>query len=189
MRRTKNIFHYQVKKCKKAELQKQKQKLLSAMLEPDGETDIFKEINKTRKSKVITANKIDDKTKNIEEHFASIYSSLYNSVDDHADLVKISSEIESRISDKCCEEVERVTPSLVKEAVKHIKPNKSDPVFDFTSDCIKNAPDSLFQHFSEIIRSFLIHSHVSSILLLSTLVPLTKDKLGSICSSQRIIDL
>ena len=41
-----------------------------------------------RKSKVITANKIDDKTMNIEEHFASIYSSLYNSVDDHADLVK-----------------------------------------------------------------------------------------------------
>ena len=66
MRRTKNIFHYQVKKCKKAELQIQKQKLLSAILEPDSETDIFKEIKKLRKSKNITANKIDDKTENIE---------------------------------------------------------------------------------------------------------------------------
>jgi hypothetical protein len=34
MRRTKNIFHYQVKKCKKAELEIKKQKLLSAMLDP-----------------------------------------------------------------------------------------------------------------------------------------------------------
>ena len=96
----------------------------------------------------------------------------------------MSKIIDSKISNGCVTEVEKVTPVLLKEAVKHIKPNKSDPVFDFTSDCIKNAPSSLFLHLSNVLKSFLIHSHVSVILLLSTLVPLIKDKLGSISSSK-----
>ena len=44
MQRTKNIYHYQVKKCKKAEDQIKKDKLLSAVLDPDSEIDLFKEI-------------------------------------------------------------------------------------------------------------------------------------------------
>ena len=105
-------------------------------------------------------------------------------MDDYDDLLKVSEEIESKISDSSYAEVEKVTPKLVKEAVSHIKSNKSDPVCDFTSDCIKNAPDKLFVHLSEVIKSFLIHSHVSIILLLATLVPLIKDKMGSLCSSK-----
>jgi hypothetical protein len=98
MRRTKNIFHYQVKKCKKAELEIKKQKLLSAMLDPGSNTDIFKEIKKMRKSKPVTANKIYDKTENIKEHFASIYSSLYNAVDDYDDPLKVAAELEAYLS-------------------------------------------------------------------------------------------
>ena len=184
MRRTRNIFHYQLKKCRKAETQIKKQQLLAAMLDPDSDTDIFKEIKKMRKSKSIVANKIDDKTENIEEHFASIYSSLYNSVDDYDKLLKVAEDIENKIDDKSIDEVERVTPELVKEAIKHIKPNKSDPVCDFSSDCLKNAPGSLFTHLASIIKSFLVHSHVSLVLLLATLVPIIKDKRGSICSSK-----
>ena len=184
MRRTRNIFHYQLKKCRKAESQIKKQQLLSAMLEPDSDTDIFKEIKKMRKSKSVVANKIDDKTENIEEHFSNIYSSLYNSVDDYDELLKVAEKIETKIGDESLKEVDKVTPDLVKEAVKHIKPNKSDPVCDFSSDCLRNAPDSLFLHLSVIIKSFLVHSHVSLVLLLATLVPIIKDKLGDICSSK-----
>ena len=154
------------------------------MLDPESNTDIFKEIKKLRKTKSVTANKIDGKTENIEEHFSGVYSSLYNSVDDYDELLKVAEEIKCKINDKSIVEVEKVTPELVKEAVKHIKPGKSDPVCDFTSDCIRNAPDSLFNHLSIIIKSFLIHSHVSLILLLATLVPIIKDKLGKICSSK-----
>ena len=184
MRRTRNIFHYQLKKCRKAETQIKRQQLLAAMLDPDSDTDIFKEIKKMRKSKSIVANKIDDKTENIEEHFASIYSSLYNSVDDYDKLLKVAEDIENKLDDKSIDEVERVTPELVKEAIKHIKPNKSDPVCDFSSDCLKNAPGSSFTHLASIIKSFLVHSHVSLVLLLATLVPIIKDKRGSICSSK-----
>ena len=61
-------------------------KLLSAVLDNDSYSDIFKEIKSLRRAKATTANKIDDKTVNIEEHFASIYGSLYNSVDDYDEL-------------------------------------------------------------------------------------------------------
>ena len=184
MRRTRNIYHYQVKKCKRAEEHIRKEKLLSAVLDPNSDVDLFKEIKLMRKSKATTANKIDEKNENIEEHFASIYKNLYNSVNDYDNLVEVAKVIDSKISYTSLTEVQKVTPNLIKEAVKYVKPNKADPVFNFTSDCLKNGPNCLFLHISNIIKSFIIHGHVSSILLLSTLVPLIKDKLGSICSSK-----
>ena len=42
----------------------------------------------------------------------------------------------------------------------------------------------MFEHLSNIIKAFLIHGHVSVVLLLSTLVPLIKNKLGDKCSSK-----
>ena len=184
MKRTKNVFHYQVKKCRKAEDQIKKEKLLSAVLDPDSNIDLHSEIKKMRRSKATTANTIDEKTDNIEEHFAGLYETLYNSVDDYDDLIKVSEILESKIDSASNSEVVKVTPTLISEAVKHIKPGKSDPVYDFSSDCLKNAPVELFSHLSNIIKSFLIHSHVSTVLLLSTLVPIIKDKFGNVCSSK-----
>ena len=80
--------------------------------------------------------------------------------------MKVSDIIDSKINNDSVAEAEKVTPDIIKDAVKHIKSNKSDPVFDFTSDCLKNAPNTLYLHLSNIIKSFLIHSHVSVILLL-----------------------
>ena len=102
--------------------------MLAAVLDSDSDVDLFKKIKSMRKAKSTTANKIDDKTEDIEEHFAGIYKSLYNSVDDYDDLVEVSKIIDSKISNKSVDEVDKVTPELIKEAVKRIKPNKSDPV-------------------------------------------------------------
>ena len=55
--------------------------------------------------------------------------------------------------------------------------------FIFKSDCLKNAPLSVFEHLKYIIKSFLIHSHVSNALLLATLIPIPKDKMGDLTSS------
>ena len=101
MRRTKNIFHYQVKKCRKAEDQIRKQKLLSAVLDPNSDVDLFKEIKSMRKAKSTSANKIADQNEDIEEHFAGIYKTLYNSVDDYDDLIDVAKILDSKISNKC----------------------------------------------------------------------------------------
>ena len=145
MKRSRNVYHYQLKKCKKAENKIRKEKLLNAMFENGSEFNLFAEIKKIRKSKPVVANKIDDKTENIEGHFAGIYSTLYNSVDDHENLNSVANDIESRISENSVEEVNKVTQKVVKEALKKIKPEKSDPAFEFSSDCLKNAPDILHE--------------------------------------------
>ena len=44
--------------------------------------------------------------------------------------------------------------------------------------------DVLYAHLSTILQSCAIHGHVSQHLLISTLVPLVKDKLGNINSSK-----
>ena len=62
--------------------------------------------------------------------------------------------------------------------INEIKPKKNDPIFLFNSTCIKHAPKSLHFHLANMIKCFLIHGHVSDILLVATIIPLIKDKLG-----------
>ena len=83
-------------------------------------------------------------------------------------------------------DVKKVTPAVVKSAAKKLKAGKSDPVYSFSSDCIKVDSDKLAELLSIIIRCDLVHGHVTRFLLLATLVPIIKDKLGCINSSQRV---
>ena len=68
-----------------------------------------------------------------------------------------------------------VTSDIVRKAVGQVKANRNDPGFTFNSDCIKRAPETLFQHLASIILIFLIH--------VAMIVPLIKDKLGDTESS------
>ena len=79
--------------------------------------------------------------------------------------------------------IEKVTPEVVKEAASNLKDSKSDPTFSFYSDCLKNGTDQLFQKLSLCLRSFLIHGHITYFLLLATLLPIIKNKLGSVNAS------
>ena len=72
----------------------------------------------------------------------------------------------------------------MKGAADKLKSGKSDPVYSYSSDCFKHGPDNLYEQLSIILQSFAIHGHVSQPLLLSTLIPLVKDKLGNINSSK-----
>ena len=74
----------------------------------------------------------------------------------------------------------KITPDIIKQATQKLKPGKSDSIFSFSSDCFQHGSVSLFSNLSLVLQSFLIHGHVTNILLLATLVPIIKDKLGSI---------
>ena len=130
------------------------------------------------------ANAIDGHTENVEDHFADIYEDLYTSVDDKAELLLISQKLDNEITNLSIADVDKVTPSVIMEAIKKLNAGKSDPSFCFSSDCFKAAPYILAEHISILLKSFLIHGHVSSVLLLATLLPLIKDKLGEHCSSK-----
>ena len=177
MKRSRNRYHYEYKKCRKSEEKIKKSKLLEACIGGDG--DLFSELKKLRQTRSVVATSMDGVRENIEEHFKAKYKQLYNSADDGAELMRVQRETEALVTVSSLEDVLKVTPKIVKEAAHKLKPGKGDPVFSFSTDCFKNAPNSLFDKLSLVIQSFLIHGHVTQILLLATLVPLIKDKLGS----------
>ena len=182
MKHTRNVYHYHVRKCKKTENIVRRNKLLDACLNGNG--DIFKEIKNMRACRPVIATSMDGKKDNVEEHFKDIYKNLYNSVNDKDDMLNLFQKVNNEINCSHIHDVLKVTPSLVKQACSNLKDGKSDPVHLFSSDCMKNGPDKLFEHLSTVIRSFLIHGHVTSYLLLATLVPIIKNKLASISTSR-----
>ena len=118
-----------------------------------------------------------------------LYKALYNCTDDKDDIQRLDDEIKQKINCSDARDVKKVNAGILKEASNRLKNGKSDPTYLFSSDCIKNAPDILFDHLSVIIRSFLYHGHVTVFLLIATLVPIIKNKLGSISSSKKTCSL
>ena len=99
-------------------------------------------------------------------------------------MIELKEQVEDSINNSQLYEVYKVTPDVVKQAAKNLRDDKTDPVFSFSSDCIKNGTDRLFELLALAIQSFLIHGHITMFLLLATLIPLVKDKLSSINSSK-----
>ena len=84
MKRTRNAFHYAIRKAKKISEMMKKNSFIDACVRNNG--DIFKLIRKERKSEPVVPTIIDGVSENIENHYAGIYSKLYNSVNDEEDL-------------------------------------------------------------------------------------------------------
>ena len=182
MKRTRNLYLFQVRKIKRSENLIKKNKLLDACL--NGNEDIFKEIKKLRKHEPKVATTIDGVDMNVDEHFRSIYEKLYNSVNEGKEMNNLSNLINDKVNQIQLHEVDKVTTVVVKEATSKLSDGKSDPVFLYSSDCFKNGTDKLFELLSIAFRGFLIHGHFSVFLLLATLIPIIKDKLGPINSSK-----
>ena len=178
MKRTRNRYHFEYKKCQKAENTIKKSNLLNACL--NGHGDLFKEIKKLRKTKKPCSDTINGVSDDIPGHFKSIYKELYNCVEDADEIADIKVEVENKITKEALKDVKKVTPEEVMKASASLKPGKGDPEYTFSSDCLKVDSKMLAEYTAVLIRSFLIHSHIPQFLLLSTLVPIVKDKLGSI---------
>ena len=82
---------------------------------------------------------MDGVKENVEEHFKDIYKHLYNSIDDKENILNLLEVVNNSINFTDTHDVKKVTPEIVKEAAKHLKDGKSDPVHVFSSDCIRNA--------------------------------------------------
>ena len=155
-------------------------KLLNACL--NNQSGMFKEIKAIRKTNPSFSNVIDGNSDCIPEYFACKYEQLYNSIDDE-DLSCVKASICGNIKRSDISEVSKITPAILKEASNRLTSNKSDPVFEIVSDYLKNAPDILYTHLANIMKSYVIHGHISSILAICTLLPIIKDKLGSYADS------
>ena len=90
-----------------------------------------------------------------------MYKNLYNSVGDQEEVKNLYHKVDSSIDLEDLKDVRKVSASKVKEAIQRLNNNKSDPVYKFSSDCLKNGPEILFEHLSTILQALLIHGHVS----------------------------
>ena len=124
------------------------------------------------------ANTIDGNSENIPQYFANKYEKLYNSVNDEDDLRKIKKVIHQRIGYSDIMEVLKITPRIVKDASNNLSQFKTDPISEIVSDYLINGPDIVYTHLSNIMRSFIIHGHLSSTLTIGRRLQIDKDKLG-----------
>ena len=127
MKVTRNKYHYELKKCRKAEDRIRSSKLLDACLNGGG--DIFKQIKSMRSTNPVVATSMDGVQDNVKNHFSDKYERLFNSTDDGNDLLKVQEEIEANVYNQSLADIEKVTPGIVKEAACKLKSGKSDPVF------------------------------------------------------------
>ncbi len=76
-----------------------------------------------------------------------------------------------------------MTVEDIRTAIKNIKQGKSDGVYEFMSDNFVNGTEALFFHLSKLLSLCISHGYVPSCLLLSTIIPIPKDRLGDLTSS------
>ena len=122
---------------------------------------------------------------NISEYFKEIYEKLFNEQHENMD------DVEREINDKIKEDnlaskefINLLTPEVIKRALYKLKNDKSDESGDFTSDCLKAAPDEFHEILSGLFRSFLTHGYISLKLLTCALSPIVKDCNGNIADSK-----
>ena len=104
-------------------------------------------------------------------------------MDEKLKLDELNAEIDDEIKTEDKHEIHKINADVIREAAGHLKNSKTDPVIKSTSDCLSNAPSVLFEHLALVFRSWLFHGHITEMMSLSTLVPIIKDKLGNMCSS------
>ena len=132
---------------------------------------------------------------NISELFAGKFCNLYNSVSFNEDelevilnenagdvQVKCTNDIMNGISDKYIH-THSIYVELVSNAINHLKLDKNDCIDGLSSDNFKNGTHLLNVYISLLFSSMLVHGTAPAGLLLSTLVPLIKNKRGNKCDS------
>lgn len=182
MKHTRNLYHYQVRKCKRAADKIKSEKYLSNCMNKSN--DIFRDIKHSRSVKKGVANCIDGVTDDIHNHFGEIYKGLYNRNNENSELLSLKRILDTKIDERSLNDIELITPSLVKIAVENLKSSKYDPYHNFNSDCLLNAPNSLFIHLAKVFKMYLIHNYIPQSILFTIICPIVKNENGNINSSE-----
>jgi hypothetical protein len=182
MRLSRREYHYAIRKVKRNERDARKASFLNSLL--NNKYDFYKEVKRFKgcKSKVATTVNGMQSKNDIANVFAKEYESLYNSqlnIDLDVYRARLSTLIMAN------EQVENliIKKENVYNAIKRLKKNKSDGVYELMSDNFIYGTDDLFLHLSKLFTLCLTHGYIPNQLLLSTLIPIPKDMLGDISNS------
>ena len=184
MKHTRNQFHYAVRKVKRHEAEIRRNKFIDACLN-NKVSDILQEIKATRSKNTQVPSVIDgfNTSEDIANNFRDIYSNIYNTHNDRAELDEFIEENNNNISQSDIELVDKITPEMVKRHILKFSNSKNDSLFDWKSDALKAGVDSLAAPLCDLLRSLITHGHIPNIFLMCSLVPIVKDKKASKMSS------
>ena len=110
MKRTRNLYHYAIRKCKKSVELIKKNKLLDACINSKG--NIFDEFRKIRNIKRDFPQTIDG-SNNIPDKVANVYKKLFNSTRDLNETLNILGNVNTSNDILSLNDVELVTSDIV----------------------------------------------------------------------------
>ena len=181
-RRTRSLYHLAIRKVNRDKAIHIATHMTNTFRGKDDKS-FWKSVKKVNKSNASLPSTVDNVqgTENISNLFAEKYNDLYNSVSYNSeDMSSILSDLESQITTKCnvrsCSFKHCVDVSMVQEAIKELKPNKHDGNHFSYSNHFINGTEKLNALLSLLITSMLCHGHAPHHILLSTIVPIIKDK-------------
>ena len=148
-------------------------------------SDILKDLKLDRNKNIRQSTVIDGhvSSKNISDHFKSVYTDIYNTHNDSEELNDFNRENSAKIGQIDVDLVNSVTPDLVKSLISKLSKNKNDSSFDWKSDALKVGVDALSVPISDLLRVMLIHGFIPKILLVCQLIPIVKNNKESKLSS------
>ena len=179
-----NKYKYAIRKVNNLQSAMRKDKFLESLLE-NKVNDILQEIKKQRSPNTKCANVIDGKSNSVDiaNHFKNIYSNIYNTHSDRAELDKFILENNNKIVQSDTQILDKITPELVKNIILNFKNDKNDPEFDWKSNALKHGVDSVAEPLCDLLRALISHGHIPHIFLVCSLVPIVKDSKESKLSS------
>ena len=180
MKRTRNKYHFAVRKIKRLEQEIQKSKFLQSCLDGDV-TDIFTEIKRIRDKNSNNSRVVDGYSTDvgITDNFKRLYADIYNAHDDEEDLGRTLHENNKLISDGDLQTVSLITPDLVTKIINNFHNNKNDSYISSKSNSFKHAVGILAEPISDLLKCMLVHGYIPRIFLLCSLVPLVKNRNAS----------
>ena len=101
---------------------------------------------------------------NIANHFAGLYSKLYNQKPQANQTDDLMTLINGKISNEDVTELGKINQSLIIKGLKQMKGGKRDGTFNFQSDCLIDGPVDISLHLSNLIRMFISHGFVPDII-------------------------
>ena len=186
MRLSRSNFKQAKKKCVNAQEQIKRDRFTEACM--SGDKDMFEELKKMKGNSSSWATKVDGKEtpEDIADLFGATYNELYNRTGTDQPMKILLEEVNAKINEDDLIDVDRVDSDLIQKILKEkVKPSKSDPEFEITTDALKNGPPELNEHIAAMIRACLIHGYISVILLSCSIIPLVKDKNGKLDSADK----
>jgi hypothetical protein len=84
-------------------------------------------------------------------------------------LEEVSSRINASINEESSAQLDRINEDTVRDALKLMKGNKHDALFDIVSDCFIHGPPELVTHLTTLLRLYISHGTVPYFVLLCTL--------------------